>query len=107
MFKSVKALRMMVVDDIDSIAPMKILLTEVNPMVLPMTKPVPIMPSTIINAVAIAVPPALMSFLKLNSSPNEKRRTIMPICAQNSMLASLPTEGRKAKCGLAMNPATM
>ena len=107
MFRSVSALRMMVVDDIESIAPRKMLLTLENPMLLPMTNPVPIMPITMMSAVAMAPPPALMSFLKLNSSPSEKSRTTMPICAQNSMLASLPTDGRKAKCGLAMNPATM
>ena len=105
--RSVNALRMIVVDDIESMAPRKMLLTVVNPILLPTTKPVPIMPSTIISAVDMALPPALMSFLKLNSSPNENNSTMIPICAQNSMFSPFPTEGTNEKCGLAIKPATM
>ena len=70
---------MMVVDDIDNMAPRKMLLTEEKPILLPMMNPVPIIPKTIIKAVEIAEPPALMSFLKLNSYPNENSSTMIPI----------------------------
>ncbi len=106
-FMSVKALMIIVVDDMESIPPRKSELIIVKPSSLPMAKPVAIMPSTIISAVTTAEPPVLTSFLKLNSSPSEKRSTTIPICAQNSMLASVVTDGRAVKCGDARNPATM
>ena len=65
------------------------------------------MPETITRAVTTAEPPVLTSFLKLNSRPNEKSSTMMPICAQNSMLTSVVTEGSGSKWGLARKPATM
>ena len=69
--------------------------------------PAHIMPTTIISAVTTAEPPARISFLKLNSRPSENSSTMMPICAQNSILASVLTEGRYVKLGLARKPATM
>ena len=72
-----------------------------------MANPAPIMPVTMINAVTTAEPPELTSFLKLNSRPSEKSRAMMPSCAQKSMLASVVTEGRYLKWGLARKPATM
>ena len=69
--------------------------------------PVAIIPATITTAVTTADPPVFSNFLKLNSSPSEKSSTIMPIWAQNSMLASVVTEGSGVKFGLARNPATM
>ena len=78
-----------------------------KPMKRPTMKPRPIMPSTRMSVVTMAEPPTLSNFLKLNSSPSENSSTMMPICAQNSMLASTATLGDRAKCGLAMKPATM
>ena len=83
----------MVVDDIDNIPPKNRLSILPKSSILPVTKPSDIMPITIINAVTTAEPPTFISFLKLNSSPNVNSSTTMPICAQNSMLASLPTDG--------------
>ena len=105
--RSSRALMMMVVDDIDSMPPRNMALTALKFSSRPTTKPSPIMPSTIISAVTAAEPPTLSSFLKLKSSPIENRSTMMPICAQKSMLPSCTTDGKKAKCGLAMKPATM
>lgn len=105
--RSVKALIMMVVDDMESMPPRNRLLMVVNPSRWPMAKPVAIMPVTIMRAVTTADPPVLTSFLKLNSSPSENSRTMMPIWAQNSMLTSVVTEGSGSKLGLARNPATM
>jgi len=107
MFKSVSALRIMVVDDIEIMPPRKMLSMVPKCSDLPTTKPKLIMPATMMSAVSTALPPTLSSFLKLNSSPSENRSTMIPICAQNSMLASMSTEGKNEKCGLAMKPATM
>ncbi len=104
---SVNALMMMVVDDIESIPPRKRLLILLKSSKWPMANPAHIIPVTIISAVTTAEPPEFMSFLKLNSRPSENSSTTMPIWAQKSMLASVVTEGRYSKCGLARNPATM
>ena len=105
--RSVKALRMIVVDDIDSMPPKKSELMLLKPIRRPMAKPQQVMPQMMIRAVTIAEAPELTSFLKLNSRPSEKRSTTMPICAQKSMLASVVTDGSSVKCGLARNPATI
>ena len=97
MFRSVKALIMIVVDDMEIMPPRKMLLTRPYPRNLPTTKPRLIMPSTMMRAVMIADPPTSISFLKLNSNPSENSRTMMPICAQNSIFASTATDGNKAK----------
>ena len=70
---------MIVVDDMESIPPRNRLLILENPNILPAANPATIIPHTINNAVTTAEPPALTSFRKLNSSPNEKSRTIIPI----------------------------
>ena len=105
--KSVNALMIIVVDDIDSIAPRNRESMNANPSKCPTASPMPIMHTTIIRAVTTAEPPTLSSFLKLNSSPSENSSATMPICAQKSMLASLAIVGKKLKCGPTRNPATM
>ena len=105
--RSVNALIMMVVDDIDSIPPRNRLLMWEKFRKWPTINPVAIIPMTIISAVTMAEPPTLSNFLKLNSNPRENRSTTMPSCAQNSILLSVVTEGRYWKCGLARNPATI
>ena len=105
--RSVNAFIIMVVDDMESMPPRKRLLMLVKPSRWPIPNPVTIMPATIIRAVTTAEPPVLTSFLKLNSRPREKSSTMIPIWAQNSMFASVVTEGRGLKLGLARNPATM
>ena len=97
MFRSVKALRMMVVEDIEIMPPRNMLFTSPNPRYLPTTKPRLIMPSTMMRAVRMADPPTSTSFLKLNSSPSENSSTMMPIWAQNSILASTATDGSSSK----------
>ncbi len=104
---SLKALIIMVVEDIDSIPPKNRLLMLLKSRRCPTAKPAHIIPLTIIRAVTIAEPPEFTSFLKLNSNPRENRRTTMPICAQKSMFSSVVTDGRYSKCGLARKPATM
>ena len=105
--KSLNALMIIVVDDIDNIPPKNKLSMFPNPSTLPVTKPNVIMPATITSAVTTADPPTFISFLKLNSSPSVNRSTTIPICAQNSIFASDVTEGSSHMCGLARNPATM
>ena len=106
-FRSVSAFNMMVVDDMEIMPPRKMLSTAAKPSSLPTRKPRPIIPTTIIRAVITAGAPTASNFLKLNSNPNENSRITMPICAQNSILTSVVTEGKSEKCGLAMKPATM
>ena len=79
MLRSPKALIMIVVDDIDNIPPKNRQFMAENCSSLPVTKPTLIMPSTMISVVTMAEPPTFISFLKLNSSPNENSNTIMPI----------------------------
>ena len=85
---------MIVVDDIDSIPPKNSEFIDEKCSMRPIMKPVAIMPVTITSAVTMADPPTPMSFLKLNSSPNENSSTTMPSCAQNSILLSVVTDGR-------------
>ena len=91
---SVKALIMMVVDDIDSIPPKNRQLMKLNPIRWPTTKPANIMPATMMSAVTTAAEPLRTSFLKLNSNPSENSSTTMPNCAQNSMFSAVDTDGR-------------
>ena len=105
--RSVSAVRIIVVNDIDSIPPRNMLLIFEKPSSWPILKPAIIIPTTMISAVTIADPPVLSSFLKLNSSPREKSRTTMPISAQKSMLSAWATVGRYVKFGLARKPATI
>ena len=98
---------MIVVDDMESIPPRNRQLMAEKPSTWPMMKPQHIIPITMISAVTTADPPALTSFLKLNSSPSENNSTTMPIWAQNSILLSVVTDGRYSKCGLARKPATI
>ncbi len=102
--RSLNAFMIMVVDDIESMPPRNRLLMLENPSRCPIENPAHIMPITIISAVTTAEPPALSSFLKLNSRPSENSSTTMPICAQKSMLLSVVTDGRYTKLGLARNP---
>ena len=70
---------MIVVEDMDSMPPRKILSVVVQCSMRPAIKPVHIIPAMITIAVSNAGPPTLTSFLKLNSSPSEKSRKMMPI----------------------------
>ena len=65
-----------------------------NPSTWPMANPAHIIPPMIISAVTTAEPPALSNFLNENSSPSENRSTMIPICAQKSILLSVVTDGR-------------
>ncbi len=91
---SVKALIMIVVDDMDSIPPRKRLLMLLKLRIRPIENPAHIIPLTIIKAVTTAEPPELSNLRKLNSRPRENSRTTMPISAQKSIFASVVTDGR-------------
>ena len=104
---SVNALMIIVVDDIDSIPPRKRQSIKLIPRKCPTAIPLSIMPVIIIITVDIALPPTFISLRKLNSTPSENSNMTIPICAQNSMLAAVVTEGRGSKLGLAKKPATI
>ena len=106
-FKSVNALMIIVVDDIDNIPPKKILSKYVKCNKRPAAYPNNIIPTTITNAVITAEPPTLTNFRKLNSNPKENSKTIIPISAQISILAISVTVGKNEKCGPARKPVTI
>ena len=78
-FSSSKALMMMVVDDMDSMPPRKMLSMVPQPISCPTAKPIASMPPTSTSAVMMAVPPTLASLWRLNSSPRQNIRMMMPI----------------------------
>lgn len=97
---------MIVVDDIDSIPPRKILSVEVQPRARPAIKPEHIIPTITTNAVISAGPPTFINFLKLNSRPSENNRKMIPISAQMSTFPMFETPCNR-KFPLHRNPATM
>ena len=70
---------MMVVDDMDSMPPRKMLSMVPQPISCPTAKPMASMPPTSTSAVMMAVPPTLASLWRLNSSPRQNIRMMMPI----------------------------
>ena len=97
---------MIVVEDMDSMPPRKILSVVVQCSMRPAIKPVHIIPAMITIAVISAGPPTSINLLKLNSSPSEKSRKMMPISAQIFTLSTFDTPSSR-KFPLQRNPATM
>ena len=85
---------MMVVDDIDIIAPRKMLSIVVQPTALPTAKPRVNIPMHRQTATIMALLPTFISFLKLNSSPRAKSRKMIPISDHYSTVAVPVTFGK-------------
>ena len=98
---------MMVVDDMEIMPPRNRASILLQPKLEPTVNPRKIMPKMMVRAAMTAGPPTFTIFLKLNSRPRANRRKITPMSDQVWMLAVSMTEGVRAKCGLAMKPATM
>ena len=90
---SSKALKIIVVDDIESIAPRKIQFIRSNPIAVPTKYPVVIIPINTVIAPTIAVPPTFISFLMLKSRPRLNSRKMTPISPQVLMLTVSDTVG--------------
>ena len=84
--RSSKALAMMVVDDMESMAPRKMLSICDHPNNLPSRKPMIPIDINSVRAVMPTVPACFFSFLKLNSKPMANKRNTMPISLQVSTL---------------------
>jgi len=103
---SLKALMMMVVDDIQSMPPRNSPFKVDQPINCPINKPADIIPATMTMVVTNAVLPTSSNFLKLKSSPNAKRRMITPMSAQVWILAvSRTSTGNRPRLGPASTPA--
>ena len=63
----------------------------------PVNIPTIIMQNIMVHADMMADPPTFISFLKLNSRPNAKRRNITPISDQVFILAESTTDGVNVK----------
>src|SRR5690606_28335742 len=83
-FSSSNARRMIVVDDMERMAPKKILSIKFQPSNFPVVKPTIIISTICTAAVILADPPTLTSFLKLNSSPKLNSKKITTISAHTS-----------------------
>ena len=93
--KSSKALIIMEVEDMLSIPPRKMDVTQVQPKSLPTRIPTLNITITSVNTVMNPAPPTFFIFFRLNSRPNPKRRNITPIFPQNSTLSTLLMVGIK------------
>ena len=85
-FRSSKAFAMIVVDDMESMAPRKMLSICDQPNTLPSMKPMRHIDTNSVRAVIPTVPACFFSFLKLNSKPIANSRNTMPISLQVSTL---------------------
>ena len=105
--RSVRALRMMVVEDMETMPPRKMQLMASKCRSLPTPNPAKDIPTMMTSAGMTASLPARTSLRKLNSRPRVNMSTIMPSSAQKSMLASVTTDGSQVTLGLARKPARM
>ena len=96
-FKSSKALAMMVVDDMESMAPRKMLSICDQPITLPSKKPMMHMEISSVSAVMPTVPACFLSFLKLNSRPMANSKKTIPISLQTSTLSWSLMTGNQGK----------
>ena len=104
-FKSSKAFAMMVVDDIESMAPRKMLSIWPQPITLPSKKPMTHIETNSVKAVIPTVPACFFSFLKLNSNPMAKSRNTIPISLHTSTLSWSLMTGNQGKYGPISRPA--
>jgi len=79
---------MMVVDEMEIIAPRKMLSMALQPKKRPIWQPTPTMNRISSAAVINAVPPTRLSLRKLNSNPNENMSRITPSSASVLMVFS-------------------
>ena len=89
--------KIIVVDEMDKITPKKILFILFHPNACPTKKPIVTMVIICDSAVIDAVPPTLISFLKLNSNPKLNNKNITPISAHTFTLSISCTVGKKSK----------
>ena len=95
------------VELIDSIAPRKIQLNWLSPIILPNAYPTSIMPPILTAAETIAVPPISAILWRSNSSPIWNSIITTPISLHVSIDAWLVTSKNKGKYGLIRKPATI
>ena len=98
---------MIVVEDIESIPPRKMLSIIVHPSADPVTMPTMNIPTQFVPAVISAALPTFSNFLKLNSNPRLNSRKMMPISDHWSTLSTLVTVGNRPRWGPTRNPATI
>ena len=106
-FISSNALAIMVVDEIESMAPRKMQSICDQPSNLPSRKPTRHIVTNSVKAVMPTVPPTFFSFLKLNSKPIPKSMNTIPISLQVSTLVWSLITGNHSKLGPIKKPAMM
>ena len=104
-FISSKALAIIVVEEIESIAPRKMLSIWLQPKVLPSKKPTTHIVTNSVSAVMPTVPPTFFNFLKLNSKPMPNSINTIPISLHVSTLVWSCMTGNHSKLGPMMKPA--
>ena len=106
-FKPISSIALMVimVEDMDSIPPKKILSMVLQPIASPSIIPSISMPIICTSADMMPVAPTVTSLCRLNSSPRLNIRKITPISAHNVILAESPIVGIKLTTGPMRNPA--
>ena len=105
--KSSKALIMMVVDDMASIPPKKILSITLHPIRYPEKKPTQNMMTISATEAMMAVAPTLKSFRKLNSRPRANSKKMIPISDHSCTEFCSMMVGNRLKWGPTKKPATM
>jgi hypothetical protein len=95
----------MVVDEIERMAPKNKLSIKVHPKIFPIKNPKPFINVMPTIAVMKATPPTFTSFLKLNSRPSENKRKMTPISDHIFIPSSSTTVGIKETCGPTKIPA--
>ena len=106
-FMSLKALKTIAVEDMDSIPPKNMQLICENPIRFPAVYPRNIIPHTMVKVAITALNPTFSNFLKEKSSPMANKRKMTPISAQILILAVSETVGKKLSAGPVNKPATI
>ena len=106
-FMSSKALAIIVVEEMESMAPRKIQSICDQPKSLPNRKPTTHIVTNSVKAVMPTVPPTFFNFLKLNSKPMPNSMNTMPISLQVSTLVWSLMTGNHSKFGPMRKPAMM
>ena len=104
-FMSSNALAIIVVEEIDNMAPRKMQSICDQPSTLPNRKPTRHIVTNSVKAVIPTVPPTFFSFLKLNSKPIPNSMNTIPISLQVSTLVWSLMTGNHSKLGPMRKPA--
>jgi hypothetical protein len=104
---SSKARAMMVVELMLMMPPKNRLSMVLQPRAWPTNQPAKHMKATVVSAVMPAVPPTLITFLKLNSKPQAEQQEHHPNSDHTEMLRSSITVGVNGMCGPTNSPAMM